>query len=517
MGKFSLCRADTLRLLPLTMLTCLLLSGAALAVPIDNYITVQPVDVCATATQGCAPVNQLPIAGTTRVGQTVLTNPGTTQIGFIDATSAINITDAIWNQVGINVGFLPVEQFVDPSGLTLNVTSCAANGTDCQSAQFQKLSDQTAISLRQPPSPAPPLSANPSTINMFFINKLTPPANQPGNLYGLSWINNNGVAISSNTLLGTGARPDTLAHEIGHVLDLDHATFGAGAANNLLTAGNARTEPTSTSNALAQLAGGTADQLLASQAAQVLFSGFVSPIPDIMAGVSDPPGGGDFSVSFQSGSGRANESLSDLTLTTPAGTFLEGGTFQQLSNPGDTPGIIATPVFADCTAGENVNACRSLTLTFGDTPFGGGDNLDYTVGVCQQIGSGSPLLCQTVPLVDLVAALENGTYTYQFSDGYQTTSVLQQSDGGLAADSWDPDPTIQPDIYDPTLLMIASEQQPPCTLIDGVCPGLTLEDGSPLTEGGQPVPEPPALPILLVALGLAWILHRCVHPPAVRG
>jgi hypothetical protein len=477
---------------------------AARAVPVTDYITVQPIDVCTGAagtTTGCAPINNS--------GQNYAT-AAQGHVGFTDAATGINITDAIWAQAGISVTFEPAVQFANAGAFeTIQVASCAANGTDCSSPEFQTLSQQPGLSGNPPPavSPTPPLSANPTTINMFFVNALQPPSNQPGTLFGLSWVGNNGVAISSNTLLGFGARVDTLAHEIGHDLDLDHTTFGAGAANNLMTAGNVRTEPTGTANALAQIAAGTADQLLASQEAQVALSGFLAPIPDITTQISDPPGGGDFSVSFQNSTGRPNESLSTLTLTAPAGTFLEAGTFQQLSNPGDTPGIIATPSFSSCTQGENVNACHNLMLTFSGTPFAGGGNLDYTVGVCQQVGTGMPLICQMVPLSELAAALANGTYTFQFSDGYQTTSLLQQSGSVLTASSWDPDPTIPSDIYDPTLLLDANIGQLPCTPTDGVCPTLDLADGSPLEEGGQ-VPEPPSAPLLILGAGVAILLAR---------
>lgn len=493
------------RLLLLVAALASLAPVAARAVPITEYISIQPIDVCAGAagtTTGCAPINNS--------NQNYATAPQGA-VGFIDQATKINITDAIWAQAGISVTFEPAVQYPNAGNFeTIQVASCAVNGTDCMSPQFQALSQQPGIAGNPPPTlpPTPPLSTNPTTINMFFINQLQPPSSQPGTLYGLSWIGNNGVAISSNTLLGFGPRVDTLAHEIGHDLDLDHATFGAGAANNLMTAGNVRTEPTGTANALAQLTAGTADQLLSAQQAQTLLSGFLSPIPDIVTGVTDPPNTGDFSVSFHNNTGRANESLSTLTLAVPAGSFLEAGTFQQLNDPGDTPGIVATPSFADCTVGENVNACRSLTLTFSGTPFGGGDNLDYTVGVCQ----GSPALCAAVPVTDLVAALEGGTYTYQFSDGYQTTSVLQQSDGGLTADSWDPDPTIAANIYDPALLLAANMGQLPCTPTDGTCPTLTLADGSPLEEGGQ-VPEPSSTPLLIVGLAFMILLHCRARRP----
>lgn len=77
------------------------------------------------------------------------------------------------------------------------------------------------------PSPSPPLSPNPGTINLFFVNKLQPPAALSGTLYGFSWIGNNGVAIGASTFAQPG-RPDTIAHELMHNLGLDHTTYGAG-------------------------------------------------------------------------------------------------------------------------------------------------------------------------------------------------------------------------------------------------------------------------------------------------
>src|SRR5262249_44058978 len=149
--------------------------------------------------------------------------------------------------------FLPAMQDIDSSSYVLSIDSCLSDGTDCQSSQFKTLSQQSAISgnPQQPYTPTKPLSPNPTTINAFFVNQLSPPPNPTGgNLYGLAWVNNNGVAVASNSLIpGLGARPDTLAHEIAHNLDLGHTTFGnlvpgnnppVGFANNLETAGNSR-------------------------------------------------------------------------------------------------------------------------------------------------------------------------------------------------------------------------------------------------------------------------------------
>jgi hypothetical protein len=68
--------------------------------------------------------------------------------------------------------------------------------------------------------------ADPSIVNMFFVNTLTPPAAIGGTLYGFAWLCNNGVAISSQTF--AQGRPDTIAHELLHNLCLDHGTYGAG-------------------------------------------------------------------------------------------------------------------------------------------------------------------------------------------------------------------------------------------------------------------------------------------------
>ena len=129
-------------------------------------------------------------------------------------------------------------------------TTITATTTSLQSADFQTLSQQVK-STKTPPippcaiaqmtippnangnmcaSPMAPLSADASTINMFIVSKLNPPASG-GTLYGISWIGNNGAAIGGNTFFAPTplqARPDTIAHELLHDLGLDHTTYGAG-------------------------------------------------------------------------------------------------------------------------------------------------------------------------------------------------------------------------------------------------------------------------------------------------
>src|SRR5262249_24655858 len=92
-----------------------------------------------------------------------------------------------------------------------------ANSTTLSSQDFLALSDQvpSPIPLTPPcaisqmmippsppcgsPSPSPPLSSDPGTINLFFVNTLTNTSAAGGTLYGFSLIGNNGVAIGGNT------------------------------------------------------------------------------------------------------------------------------------------------------------------------------------------------------------------------------------------------------------------------------------------------------------------------------
>lgn len=137
---------------------------------------------------------------------------------------------------------------VNPSQ-TVKSTAITATVTGLQSTDFQNLSQQakptppatTPCAISQmtiPPnsngnlcgSPTFPRSTDASTIDLFFVSKLNPPA-QGGTLYGLSWIGNNGVAIGGNTFFAPTplqARPDTIAHELLHDLGLDHGTYGSG-------------------------------------------------------------------------------------------------------------------------------------------------------------------------------------------------------------------------------------------------------------------------------------------------
>jgi hypothetical protein len=300
-------------------------SGTALA-QLTNYIAINPIDVCSPS--GCAPINNSL--------QTVADGPNT-PVGFVDTSSGTNLAQAMWNQIGVALAFSPVvrydsapnismdtpKAYPDTDYLTLHIKqvpdpdpNAPPGSTLLQSDDFLILSQQvrpngiytgTVPNPTNPPNvPAASLA---NVVNLFFVETLFPPPDVGGVLYGFSWKNANGMSVSSNTFRGApGAgppRPDTVAHEIGHNLDVDHTTFGAGpdpstgdcamtpltgCAANLMTAGgnplgDLRTEPSSAGDtppppfpggALFLLPNGTADQLNNDQQEpHVLLSGFV--------------------------------------------------------------------------------------------------------------------------------------------------------------------------------------------------------------------------------------------------
>jgi hypothetical protein len=274
-------------------------------------ILVQPIDVCAVQSNNppiCAPFNQSdgPIGDPTNQDQ--ITNP----IGFVDGTGR-DITRAMLNQIGVDVTFLSIVQ-LNRNTSTLQVLEDATNQTcpfpegtmsGFTSCDLLALSQQPDLSQQMGYMPTPPLASDPTVINMFFVTNLIPPQSQPGGrLYGFSWINNNGIAIGANTFFPrSGARYDTIAHELGHNLALSHFDFGAGPPENLESIGDSRIEPSSADNALTQVDGGggmgTADQLtLASQESpsmlprsqqtEVLLSGLLRDVADSTLTASMP-------------------------------------------------------------------------------------------------------------------------------------------------------------------------------------------------------------------------------------
>jgi hypothetical protein len=269
-----------------------LVSGSALAQCIPNplpspgqvpcYIVVQPIDVCgASGTSTCAPFNATSTNGVGNpstagapfnsagepvneaslnpIGFTVDPATGMSPPSTGYTTPGVDITRTLLNQLGVDLMWLKMATYNSATNKntgttfqTLNVTqnTNSAGATIFQSSDFLTLSYQNQIKQGMPtfginpttnlPNPNPnypfqPLGFPSNVINMFFVNTLNPPPQQAGGtLFGFSWIGNNGVAIAQNVFgyprsrTSPPARPSTLAHELGHVLGLDHDTFAAG-------------------------------------------------------------------------------------------------------------------------------------------------------------------------------------------------------------------------------------------------------------------------------------------------
>jgi hypothetical protein len=257
---------------------------------------------CTTNTNGspnCTAYND-PVAAA------MTTNIATTPIGFVDestwtdpathvsTTNAVNVTRAMWLQAGIDVVFLPMNTYDSPTGcptgpncnttpsnwnissntwwatgsmdyqtLHLVQVTCAATGvTTLVSPDFAALTNYTLPCGSPTPTVAvcptctsaptlPPLYSDPHVINMFFVNTMADISPVSGTYYGFSWVNGNGIAIASNTF-ASPPRFDTLAHEIGHVLDLDHTTLGANTACT-----STKTNPYQTQNGCNLMAAGS--------------------------------------------------------------------------------------------------------------------------------------------------------------------------------------------------------------------------------------------------------------------
>lgn len=525
--------------------TASLSSGSALAAAalascaagtVCYYVAIQPIDVCSSTGTGCAPFNTSSKTG----------NPGaatsTTPIGFVDPTSGKDITRTIWNQLGVDIAWAPIRQYKNTTFQTLHVTTNAATGTGLTSADFLTLSQQSTIStgiLPNPTTPAGvPIGPKPTVVNMFFVNTLVPPT--PGTLYGFSWPANNGIAISANTFFPPfplTPRFDTLAHELGHNLGIDHTdifNYGGTATpappRDLMTTGSNRTEPSSTSNALTQIDGGigagTADQLNTdqttlpspvtnpnSQQDEVSLSGLLNPLASSTTFVSPPGGGAVPNALVVSNTGNTTTiSNAPLAATKPDTTMFFEVSGPTAGIPGETliglvitldqglrfdptnrvsffPNLYVTSFSYDQGNTGDPNCptpatqCLLINLTNPGLPES--SFLDFTQGIVKAPGEVNGGKKPATPN-DITTA--GAQITYKFSDGLIITSTLTGS-FFLTADSQMPDPMV-PTQIDPTLFVGTGNL--PCTPLPTTpptCPDPNttgVSDGDPSQEGGQP-------------------------------
>ena len=226
---------------------------------------------------------------------------------------------------------------------------------------------------------------DPLTINMWFVEDM--PTTPGYVLYGEAYVNGNGVAINGtdvqNYNSGVG-RLDTVAHEIGHNLNLRHSNFGAGGSENLVTAGSVREVPDDISHITPD--GDNLSQLTAAQITELRSSPFVNTVAEVLVDTngSTPYSTDDFFLlNFASGPGGM--SLSSLTMDlSPVNAFLDPTS----TAPGavGTPFAINTPSLvgispADISVSGDTDGSQLMTLDFTPGSFTEGDSFRFGIDV----------------------------------------------------------------------------------------------------------------------------------------
>ena len=171
--------------------------------------------------------------------------------------------DKIWAQAGIDLVFLPWAQINETDYLNITVGNNAVIDPEAQAVMTAGIGiNNTAITL---------------VINMFFA----PLLDSDAGLFGLgcggpvfaAFCNNQvGVFIADNVFSFNGGigRLDTIAHELGHVLNLQHTAI----ADELMASGGVRDIPGSINDIFPD--GDQLDRLTQAQITEALKSRFVT-------------------------------------------------------------------------------------------------------------------------------------------------------------------------------------------------------------------------------------------------
>jgi hypothetical protein len=520
--------------------------GAHAAVPVTKWVVIQPIDVCSTSgpSGGCAPFN------TSSQSPNPTTATPTTPIGFVDKTTNINVTRAIWLQAGIDVTFLPMVEYDNSTYQKIDVycsmTDSTGNCTQLGSNAFKTLTTSpgplaasgcVGSNCLVPIFTAAYPYASANVIPMFFINSILPQTPLSGNYFGFAWVNGRGVAVSKLTFFPTfpdKVHFDTLAHELGHNLGLDHITYGApqppqtinnttvGTACpgvgtlpnpggcNVMDSGSIRILPassgctaqssstTSNGGALYDLnavqwcgvtppANPIADQLILGTGYQTdrgLMSGFMNTQPNVSA----TAGAGDLPVSVTNNSSNY---IASLILSLPQGYNFVGYQFQYVSGP--KPKSIA--VLKGNNGAGNNNCQKAVPVASNPTfqcleidfpvtqsngvftsNFGPGATFMFNANVHNTVTGQTATIAElgcTTPMP--LSCLD---LTEVFVNLYATTAAFTPS--GSASSEF-PDPTVGPVIVNPANFPTLAKLSP-----------LPTFTGSPNpVNGGPPAPCTP--------------------------
>ncbi|WP_165440687.1 PEP-CTERM sorting domain-containing protein [Rubripirellula amarantea] len=162
----------------------------------------------------------------------------------------LQATNKIWSQAGITFNYLPFTSII--------------------SADYYDLDDQNEVDSLFANAPGASLDAK--TISMWFVNDHYDAYGEVNEVGGL---NANKIVISNFVFDET--RLDTIAHEVGHLLGLNHDDPGV-ETNFLMRSGDDRIAPTVIGNIFPDGTG--LDRMTAGQVAIALADAKVSAVPE---------------------------------------------------------------------------------------------------------------------------------------------------------------------------------------------------------------------------------------------
>jgi len=286
-------------------------------------------------------------------------------------------TDKIWRQAGIDVRFL-----------SQNTYNSTAHNTIDNNAEFSAMVSGAGHGQ----------NADATVLNAWYVDQINP--SPTDTTYGIAYVDANGAAFDGSAISaynGGVGRLDTVAHETGHNLGLDHNTYGAGGANNLMTTGSDRNVPSSLADITPD---GSMSQLTNAQITEVMNSPFVKGAlqqvdlaaktvtegvkPEDMANFLVAGGGtvtvqnvqyfgaNNASGKFSGGSGRID--------SFDAGVILTSGSAANAFGPNDSDststdnGLVGTPLLDPFTTGTTYDAS---ILSFDFIPTGNKVTFQY--------------------------------------------------------------------------------------------------------------------------------------------